>query len=118
MDDLFLHDSLDTSPIVSSKCVLYTPTSFAKSALLYLQEIGSLRAEQPHISSSTHLSSYLFFCVNSGEGKLDYHWIINEYQERDWNRYFSTMEFQRIMSMLLITIGLHYGLVQISTQLI
>lgn len=73
MDDLFLHDSLDTSPIVSFKRVLYTPTSFAKSALLYLQEIGSLQAEQPHISSRTHLSSYLFFCVNSGEGKLDYH---------------------------------------------
>lgn len=36
MNDLFLHDSLDTSPIVSSDRVLYTPTSFAKSALLYL----------------------------------------------------------------------------------
>lgn len=47
MNDLFLHDSLDTSPIVSSDRVLYTPTSFAKSALLYLQEIGSLQAEQP-----------------------------------------------------------------------
>ena len=54
MNDLFLHDSLDTSPIVSSDRVLYTPTSFAKSALLYLQEIGSLQAEQPHTSSRTH----------------------------------------------------------------
>ena len=50
MNDLFLHDSLDTSPIVSSKRVLYTPTPFAKSALLYLQEIGSLQAAQPHTS--------------------------------------------------------------------
>ena len=72
MNDLFLHDSQDTSPIVSSDRVLYTPTPFAKSALLYLQEIGSLQAEQPHISSRTHLSSYLFFCVNSGSGELDY----------------------------------------------
>ena len=72
MNDLFLHDSLDTSPIVSSDRVLYTPTSFAKSALLYLQEIGSLQAEQPHTSSRTHLSSYLFFCVKSGFGELDY----------------------------------------------
>ena len=32
MNDLFLHDSQDTSPIVSSDRVLYTPTSFAKSA--------------------------------------------------------------------------------------
>ena len=47
MNDLFLHDSQDTSPIVSSDRILYTPTTFAKSALLYLQEIGSLQAEQP-----------------------------------------------------------------------
>lgn len=72
MNDLFLYDSPDASPIVSSDRVLYTPTSFAKSALLYLQEIGRLQAEQPHISSRTHLSSYLFFCVNSGSGELDY----------------------------------------------
>lgn len=72
MNDLFLHDSMDTSPIVSSNRVLYTPTAFARSALLYLQEIGSLQAEQPHTSSRTHLSSYLFFCVNSGSGELEY----------------------------------------------
>ena len=72
MNDLFLHDSQDTSPIVSSKRILYTPTFFAKSALIYLQEIGSLQAEQPHTSSRTHLSSYLFFCVKSGFGELDY----------------------------------------------
>ena len=39
MNDLFLHDSLDTSPVVFSDRILYTPTSFAKTALLYLQEI-------------------------------------------------------------------------------
>ena len=72
MNDLFLHDSQDSSPIVSSNRILYTPTSFAKSALLYLQEIGSLQAEQPHTSSRTHLPSYLFFCVNSGSGELEY----------------------------------------------
>ena len=72
MNDLFLHDSQDTSPIVSSNRVLYTPTGFAKSALLYLQEIGSLQAEQPHTSARTHLSSYLFFCVKSGSGELEY----------------------------------------------
>ena len=72
MNDLFLHDSQDTSPIVSSNRVLYTQTGFAKSALLYLQEIGSLQAEQPHTSARTHLSSYLFFCVKSGSGELEY----------------------------------------------
>lgn len=72
MNGLFLHDSPDASPIVSSDRVLYTPTTFAKSALLYLQEIGFLQAKQPHTSSRTHLSSYLFFCVNSGSGELEY----------------------------------------------
>lgn len=72
MNELFLQDSQGTSPIVSSNRTIYTPTAFAKSALLYLQEIGSLQAEQPHTSSRTHLSSYLFFCVNSGTGELDY----------------------------------------------
>lgn len=72
MNDLFLHDSLDTSPVVFSDRILYTPTSFAKTALLYLQEIGSLQAKKPHTSSRTHLSSYLFFCVNSGSGELEY----------------------------------------------
>lgn len=68
----FLHDSLDTSPVVFSDRILYTPTSFAKTALLYLQEIGSLQAKKPHTSSRTHLSSYLFFCVNSASGELEY----------------------------------------------
>lgn len=72
MNDLFLHNSLDTSPVVFSDRILYTPTSFAKTALLYLQEIGSLQAKKPHTSSRTHLSSYLFFCVNSGSGELEY----------------------------------------------
>lgn len=72
MKDLFLHDSLDTSPVVFSDRILYTPTSFAKTALLYLQEIGSLQAKKPHTSSRTRLSSYLFFCVNSGSGELEY----------------------------------------------
>ena len=72
MKDLFLHDSLDASPIVFSDRILYTPTSFAKTALLYLQEIGSLQAKKPHTSSRTRLSSYLFFCVDSGSGELEY----------------------------------------------
>ena len=72
MKDLFLHNSLDVSPIVFSDRILYTPTSFAKTALLYLQEIRSLQAKKPHTSSRTCLLSYLFFCVNSGSGELEY----------------------------------------------
>lgn len=71
MEELFLQDS-GAGPVVSSERVLYTPTVFAKSALLYLQEIGSLKAERPHVSSRTALSSYLFFYVRSGAGELEY----------------------------------------------
>ena len=71
MDDFFLRD-LGTGPIVSSDRILYTPTAFAKSALLYLQEVGSLKAEKPHTSSRTLLSSYLMFYVKSGAGELEY----------------------------------------------
>lgn len=62
----------DISHIVSSERVIYTPTPFAKSALIYLQEIGTLKAEQPHTSARIHLSSYLFFYVNAGSGELEY----------------------------------------------
>lgn len=52
--------------------LIYTPSSFAKSSLLYLQEIGELKALKPHTSQRDHLSSYLFFHVSSGEGELHY----------------------------------------------
>lgn len=57
---------------VSSKRILYTPSSFARSNLLYLQETGSLKAERPHISKREGLVSYLFFVVHSGSGTLIY----------------------------------------------
>lgn len=46
MNDLFLHDSLDTSPYCFFRPHSYTPTSFAKTALLYLQEIRSMQAKR------------------------------------------------------------------------
>lgn len=57
---------------VSSKRILYTPSNFARSNLLSLQETGSLKAERPHVSRREGLGSYLFFVVKSGEGKLIY----------------------------------------------
>ncbi len=62
----------DPSTIVSSNRILYTPSTFAKSALLYLQEIGELEAKRLHTSSRSGLSSYLFFTVVSGSGTLIY----------------------------------------------
>ena len=61
-----------TSNIVTSDRILYTPSSFARSSLLYLQEIGSLVANQPHTSRRSNLESYLFFLVKEGSGELVY----------------------------------------------
>lgn len=61
-----------TASIVSSNRVLYTPSSFAKTSLLHLQEIGTLQALAPHTSSRFNLQSYLFFTVLSGSGVLIY----------------------------------------------
>lgn len=58
--------------LVESSRILYTPSDFAKESLLYLQEIGKLQARKPHISKRNHLTSYLFFVVLSGTGRLHY----------------------------------------------
>lgn len=69
MNELF---ASSPSAIVTSNRILYTPSSFAKSSLLYLQEIGELEAKCPHTSSRSGLSSYLFLVVVSGSGDLTY----------------------------------------------
>lgn len=61
-----------TASIVSSNRVLYTPSAFARTSLLHLQEIGELQALAPHTSSRSNLQSYLFFTVLSGSGELIY----------------------------------------------
>lgn len=58
--------------IVSSKRILYTASEFAKTSLIYLQETGELKAQNPHESRRSGLSSYLFFTVLSGSGELEY----------------------------------------------
>lgn len=70
MDKTFFSN---TNPsIVSSNRVLYTPSSFAKSSLLHLQEIGELSALKAHTSSRSNLQSFLFFVVIKGSGTLIY----------------------------------------------
>jgi len=66
-DTLFFH-----SKYVTSERILYTPSGFAKSSLLHLQEIGSLQARKPYISGRNDLASYLFILVQSGSGILQY----------------------------------------------
>lgn len=58
--------------IVTSNRILYTPFTFARSSLLYLQEIGELTAQRPHVSSRSNLSSFLYFSVVDGAGSLVY----------------------------------------------
>lgn len=58
--------------LVNSNRILYTPSEFAKTNLIHLQEIGELHAEKPHTSSRSGLASYLFFIVTDGSGTLQY----------------------------------------------
>ena len=68
-----MHSNLFTSsPSVRSSRVLYTPSPFARSSLLHLQEVGSLTAIKPHTSKREKLQSYLCFIVEDGEGELVY----------------------------------------------
>lgn len=53
-----------------SERVLVTPSPYAKTHYLYVQEVGSLKSLEPHVSSRKNLNSYLFFVVLSGRGTL------------------------------------------------
>ena len=69
MKDLFINTDL---PVVTSDRILYTASNFAKTSLLYLQEIGSLQVHKPHSTGRSNLFSYLFFTVTDGSGELTY----------------------------------------------
>ena len=66
-----MQSNLFISSVQSSR-ILYTPSPFARSSLLHLQEVGSLTAIRPHTSKREKLQSYLCFMVEDGEGKLVY----------------------------------------------
>lgn len=57
---------------VSSNRIIYTPSTFARSSLIHLQETGTLQALYSHKSERLDLSSCLFFTVLSGSGELVY----------------------------------------------
>lgn len=65
-------DALFHGELVQSARIIYTPSNFARTNLLHLQETGELQARQPHTSSRQHLLSYLFFLVLGGAGTLTY----------------------------------------------
>ena len=60
------------SSSVSSSRIIYTPSTFARTSLFHLQEVGALQAVHPHISQREDLVSFLCFIVLSGEGTLSY----------------------------------------------
>lgn len=67
-----MSNTLFSGGSVKSNRILYTPSDFAKTNLLHLQEIGELQATKPHVSSRKGLASYLFFIVTEGSGTLTY----------------------------------------------
>lgn len=68
-DSLFSNSNIDS---VSSNRIIYTPSTFARSSLIHLQETGILQATRPHKNERSGLSSCLFFTVLSGSGQLTY----------------------------------------------
>lgn len=59
-------------PISDSKRILSTPSAYAKEHYLYVQEVGSLRSIEPHISRRQNLKSFLFIIVVDGNGYFTY----------------------------------------------
>ncbi len=61
-----------SSTSVYSNRIIHTPSTFARSALIHLQETGTLQALVPHKSERSGLTSCLFFVVLTGAGRLTY----------------------------------------------
>lgn len=68
---------------VSSNRILYTPSIFARTNLLHLQETGTVQAKEPHVMQREHLASYLFFIVKEGSGTLEYDGITYKLSKND-----------------------------------
>lgn len=79
MDELFNPQS---SSVRSSR-ILYTPSSFARTSLLHLQEVGPLQATHSHTLIRTDLVSFLCFVVLSGKGSLKYEGVDYELEAGD-----------------------------------
>ena len=78
IDNLSLHkkqhffENYAPSELTESYRVLSTPSSFAKDALFYIQEIGKLKSLKSHTSKREALDSFLFIIVASGSGTFNY----------------------------------------------
>ena len=56
----------------NSQRILVTPSSYTKSHYLYVQEVGTLKIIDSHISKRENLESYLFFIVTEGSGTVTF----------------------------------------------
>ncbi|MCQ2540516.1 MAG: AraC family transcriptional regulator [Acetatifactor sp.] len=65
-----MSEFLFANEFVQVKRHIHTPSSWARSNLLVLQETGSLQAVKAHTSRREGLSSYLFFVVTGGSGTV------------------------------------------------
>lgn len=62
------YESFSQSDITKSERVLHTPSAFAKNALFYMQEAGTLQSLKSHLCQRENLNSFLFIIVLSGKG--------------------------------------------------
>lgn len=57
---------------VNSNRILPTSSGYAREHLLYVQEIGTLTSQSPHISTRNNIYSFLFLVVTKGSGYFTY----------------------------------------------
>lgn len=57
---------------VASNRILPTSSLYAREHYLYVQEIGTLTSQSPHISTRNNIFSYLFLVVTNGSGYFTY----------------------------------------------
>lgn len=82
-NDKLFFQQYDTSEVTDSNRVIFTPSTFAKDTLWYIQEIGTLKSLKPHTSQREGLDSYLFMVVLSGKGTFTYNREINYLKPND-----------------------------------
>lgn len=68
----FLFDDGSAGGVTRSDRVLHTPSVFAKEALFYVQETGSLVSLRPHLCRRENQKSYLLILVLEGEGTVTF----------------------------------------------
>lgn len=67
MEELSCCENTETSSYIT-----YTPSAFAKTNLIHLQEVGRQKLCQDQVVKNESHFSYLFFIVTDGLGKLEY----------------------------------------------